>query len=80
MTIEGSCNIHMFEVLAAYFAKKLHFDTTSLFLLILTHHKPKVWELLEVHLLSFQCHIYIELRIVTKFYDLISIICILGAQ
>jgi hypothetical protein len=40
---------------------------------MLTHHRPKMQQLLEDHMLSFGCHICTEPHMVTKFDDLVGV-------
>jgi hypothetical protein len=52
VTVEGSCNMSRFLIFTTYFTNFLHVDATSLLLLMPTHHRHVVQQLLEVHLLS----------------------------
>jgi hypothetical protein len=80
VTIEGSYNIQRFFIFATHPTSSLHINVGSLLLLIPTHHRLEVWQLLEVHLLSLEYHIYTEIHIFTEFNNLISITCLFGTH
>ena len=80
MIVEGSYDMQRFVIFALHFANILRIDVVSLLLLMLTHRRLKVGQLLEVHLFIFLVPHLHRAMYCHQVQQFVNIICILDAH